>query len=706
MTERGRSLDLGGRRQRALLARLLLDANRVVSVERLIDDLWGEQIPPTAPKMVQVYVSKLRKALPEGTLETHTPGYIVRTEGSELDLRRFEQLLADGRAAMAQSDAAAAARLFAEALGLWRGPALADFSEPFVRPEQARLEELRLTCLEERIDAELALGRHAELVADLESLVGHHPLRERLRRQLMLALYGSGRQADALAAYRSFRETLDEELGIEPSAGLKELEGRMLRQEPGLVEQIDEKTISPPDPLPTRAALVEPVEILHARSGDVRIAYQVLGEGPPDLVLVHGWVCTFQPGWENPKIAGFYRRLASMGRLILFDKRGTGLSDRVSTERLPNLETRMDDVRAVMDAVGVEEANLLGVSEGGPMTALFAATYPGRTSGLVFMGTFARMLKSRDYPIGILPEEYDKRVEPTLVDDWARATTAEWLGRVAPDLLADEEAFRWYVSYVIRGASPEANRAMRLMNRDIDIRNVLPAINAPSLVVYRAQERFAAATRAMGEQIRGARIVELPGHDHLPWEGDQSAVLDEIEKFLTTTETQVDADRRLVTLLAIDLANRGEREERGEEADDEALHRFRGLLDEEVERFRGRLVAGGDDASLAIFDGPARAIQCAALVVERTLQLGFEAQAGLHTGEVELVDGSVRGIAVELASRVARQSAPGEVHVTHTVRDLVAGSRLEFDDDSERALEGMPGRWRVLRVRTPATVAP
>jgi pimeloyl-ACP methyl ester carboxylesterase len=284
----------------------------------------------------------------------------------------------------------------------------------------------------------------------------------------------------------------------------------------------------------------------------VRIAYQVLGDGPLDLVLVHGWVCTFQPGWEYPKLAAFYRRLASMGRLILFDKRGTGLSDRVSPERLPDLETRMDDVRAVLDAVDSRRAVILGFSEGGSMSTLFAATHPERTLALVLVGTFARMMHAPDYTIGHTDDVYRKRFAGLEEDDWASTVTKEWLGRVAPDLLSDEATVRWYISYVMRSASPGAVAALWRMNQQIDIRDVLPTIAVPTLVSFRSQEYFGERTRFMGEQIPGARVVELPGTTP-PWEGDQEALLDEVERFLSGVQTDVEPDRVLATLLFTDI---------------------------------------------------------------------------------------------------------------------------------------------------------
>jgi DNA-binding SARP family transcriptional activator len=387
-------LRLASGKQGALLAVLLLSANRIVGRDRIVDDLWGDEVPESAQKMVQIHVSQLRKALPEPRLHTRPPGYYLEVGEDELDLTNFERLVSEGRQALSEGDAGKAAELLWAALRLWRGPALAEFSEPFARHEGARLEELRVAAVEWRIEADLALGRHGDVVGELETLIARHPPRERLRSQHMLALYRSGRHADALASYQTYRRALDDELGIEPSPSLKALEGSILRHEPGL-ESPTPSGPGSPGGVPTAGA-----EIGYARSDDVRIAYQVVGDGPIDLVLVHGWVCTFQPGWENPKVAAFYRRLSSFGRLILFDKRGTGLSDRVSLDRLPDLETRMDDVRAVLDAVGSTRAVVVGISEGGAMSALFAATHPERTLALVLMGAFARTMEATDYPYG------------------------------------------------------------------------------------------------------------------------------------------------------------------------------------------------------------------------------------------------------------------------------------------------------------------
>jgi DNA-binding SARP family transcriptional activator/pimeloyl-ACP methyl ester carboxylesterase len=685
-------------KRRALLAILLLNANRTVSREQLIDGLWDENVPASARKMVQIYVSRLRKELPEPRLHTRPSGYLLEVGDDELDLSRFERSVARAREALSESDPQKAKELLDRALVLWRGPALAEFDEPFGKHESGRLEELLLATVELRIEAELALGQQRDVVGELETLIAQHPLRERLRSQHMLALYRSGRHAEALASYQTLRRMLAEELGIEPSASLRALQRQMLQQDPSL---------ELPPPAANQAAeprgtvsVASVSDVSYARSGEIRIAYQVVGDAPVDLVLVHGWVCTFQPGWEYPKLAAFYRRLASMGRLILFDKRGTGLSDRVSLERLPDLETRMDDVRAVLDSVGSERAVLLGISEGAALSALFAATHPDRTVALVLMGAFAREMQAPDYPYGVSAEDLRRRLALLEEDDWASAATRDWLGRVAPGIVRDPAVLQWYASYVRRGASPGASKALRLMNAEIDIRDVLPTIAVPTLVLHRAQETWREGSRFMGERITGARLVELPGNDHLPWEGDREELLDEVERFLSGVREEVGPDRVLSTLLFTDIAGSTTKAaEVGGGSWQELLTRHDRLVRAQLARSRGREVDIGGDGVFAMFDGPARAIRCASAIADGSKALGLDVRAGVHTGEVERAEGSVRGIAVHVCAQIAVAASPGEVLVSSTVKDIVAGSGITFQERGEHELAGVPGSWRLFAAR-------
>jgi DNA-binding SARP family transcriptional activator/pimeloyl-ACP methyl ester carboxylesterase len=661
---------VAGRKQRALLARLLLDVNRTVATERLVDDLWGENVPESAQKMVQIYVSQLRKILPNGILRTQPPGYAIEVDPAAIDLVRFEQLRLEGEAAHAAGNAALAAERFGSALALWRGDALGEFQEPFARAEAARLEQLYVACIEARIDADLDRGRQTELAAELELLVARHPLREGLRAQQMLALYRAGRQSEALAAYQAFRARLAAELGLEPSARLRQLERRILRQDPDL--ELDPK----PPPVSDAAP-----DVQYVSSGDLSIAYQVVGDGPIDLVLVHGWVCSFQPGWERPQIASFYTRLARIGRLIQFDKRGTGLSDRVSG--IAALEERMDDVRAVMDAVSSRRAVLLGISEGGPMVTLFAATYPERTAGIVLMGAYARRMWAPDYPIGRRPEDtWWHAPDP---EAWGLPMARRFVDERAPSLAGDNDAYRWYASYLVRGASPGAAVQLARMNAEIDVRHVLPSIHVPTLVLYREGEYLREPAQYMGERIPDARVVALPGVDHLPWEGAQEDVLREIERFVERLDTEPERERVLATVLVIEA-----------DGTEDACDAVR----VDVARFRGNELALTHDTLIATFDGPARAIRCASTLMDRTRLHGRRARAGLHTGEYEL-GGDLRALVpVSVATGLKERAESGEILVSSTVRDLVAGSGLVFTQREQEPLRlaGLPQAWHVYAV--------
>lgn len=436
-------------------------------------------------------------------------------------------------------------------------------------------------------------------------------------------------------------------------------------------------------------------ETRYTRSGDVNIAYQVIGEGPLDLVYVMGWVTNLEAFWQEPSVARFFQRLASFSRLILFDKRGTGLSDRVPISELPTLEQRMDDVRAVMDAAGSERAALFGVSEGGPMCALFAATYPERTSALVLYGSYAKRLRDPDYPWA-----------PTLGERqrWYELIERGWGGLVDIDTMAPnaDRPFReWWARYLRMSASPGAALALGRMNAEIDIRGVLPSIRVPTLILHRTGDRDmdVGGARYMTGMIAGSRYVELPGDDHLPFVGDQDAILDEIEEFLTGARHHADLDRILATVLFTDVVGSTERAAAlGDKRWRDLLESYNQVIREELERFRGREVDTAGDGFFATFDGPARAIRCACAMRSKLARLGIEIRAGLHTGECELVGDKVRGISVHIGSRVASLATPGEVLVSSTVKDLVAGSGLEFKDRGVHTLRGVPGEWRLFSV--------
>ena len=437
----------------------------------------------------------------------------------------------------------------------------------------------------------------------------------------------------------------------------------------------------------------------YARSGDLHIAYQVVGKGPLDLVYVPGWVSHIDLAWEEPTLARFLNRLASFSRLIVFDKRGTGLSDRVPHDKLPSLEERMDDLRAVMDAAGSARAAIFGFSEGGNLSTLFAATYPQRTTALLMFGTFAKRIWSPDYPWAPTAEERQK-----LYDDIAR----QWgdgmnLDRYVPSKLDDEVFTRRLSAYFRSAASPGAAEALLRMNSAIDIRSVLPAIHVPTLVMHRTGDRSVTVEegRWMAEQIPEARFVELSGDDHMPWVGDQDSILDEIQEFLTGDRPEREPDRVLATVLVTDIVGSTAHAARlGDRAWSDLLTRHHAIVRKELERSRGCEVDTAGDGFLATFDGPARAVGCACRIRSAVQQLGIDIRAGLHTGEIEVEGGKVRGIAVHTGARIAATAQPGEILVSSTVKDLVSGSGLEFADRGMHALKDIPRPWQLFAAGT------
>jgi pimeloyl-ACP methyl ester carboxylesterase/class 3 adenylate cyclase len=420
----------------------------------------------------------------------------------------------------------------------------------------------------------------------------------------------------------------------------------------------------------------------YAKSGDVHIAYQVFGEGPIDLVFTPGFVSHLENHWDQPDLARWLLRLARFARVVMFDKRGTGLSDRVG--ELPSFDQRMDDLRAVMDTVGIDRAALLGVSEGGPLTTLFAATYPDRCRAMVLYGTFAR------FASWIPTAERLQAMLDYIDRDWGSGGIAR---RFAPSR-QDDPAFRqWMGRFERLGASPAAAMALMRMNSQIDVTEVLPSIRVPALILHRTGDQVVNVEggRLLAERITGARYVELPGIDHFAFIGDNSAQIGDLaEEFLTGSKAVVDVDRALATVLFTDIVGSTAR---AEQLGDE---RWRGLLDDhhaaarrEFARFRGKEVKSLGDGFLATFDEPARAIRCASAISEAVRALGIEVRAGLHTGEIERGEDDLSGIAVHIAARVAALAGPSEVLVSRTVRDLVAGSGIEFLERGLRTLHGL-----------------
>jgi pimeloyl-ACP methyl ester carboxylesterase len=439
-------------------------------------------------------------------------------------------------------------------------------------------------------------------------------------------------------------------------------------------------------------------EIRYAHSGDVSIAYSVLGDGPFDLVWTPGALSNLGLTWEDEVRARFLRTLASFSRLVIFDKRGTGLSDRVAG--VADLETRMDDIRAVMDAAGSESAAVCGVSEGGPMAVLFAATYPERVRALVIYGSLPRFVRGPSFPWAEPKHEYLAEYEAEAAVWGSEENAREWLE--AQGLETTPEAVRERARRDQMAISPGAFLQLGRMNAEIDVRPVLSTIRVPTLVLHRVEDPIPIeGARWTAEQIPGARFLELPGGPHMPYYGDSESVTEAIREFVEPIclESARPYDSVLATVLFTDLVgSTAKAVELGDRGWRDLLEQHHARTRAQLSRFRGVELDTAGDGFFARFDGPARAIRCACAVRDAVTDLGLEMRAGLHTGECEVLDGKVAGIAVSIGARVAAQAGPGEVLVSQTVKDLVAGSGIEFVDRGGAELKGVPGDWQLYSV--------
>jgi len=429
----------------------------------------------------------------------------------------------------------------------------------------------------------------------------------------------------------------------------------------------------------------------YAKSGDVHIAYQVFGDGPLNVIFAPPAFCNVEHWWDHPDATRWLLRMASYARVVMFDKRGTGMSDPVAD--LPGLDQRMDDLRAVMEAVGMKEAALLGVSEGGPLTALFAATHPELCRALVLYGSFARFASW-------LPTDEAMAQFLDYVDQaWG---TGGSLPLFAPTRANDPVFQRWWGRFERLGASPATAKNLMLMNRQIDVSDIVSTIRVPTLVIHRTEDVTinVEGGRYLAHNIPGARYIEVPGKDHLPFVGDNTdEIADAIEEFLTGSRPPVAVDRVLATVLFTDIVGSTEKAATlGDHRWRDLLNNHHATIQNNLTRFRGRKVKTTGDGILATFDGPARGVRCACAISEETRPLGIEVRAGLHTGECEMMGDDVGGIAVHIGARVAALAGAGEVFVSSTVKDLVAGSGLRFGDRGSKSLKGVPGEWHVFAV--------
>lgn len=441
---------------------------------------------------------------------------------------------------------------------------------------------------------------------------------------------------------------------------------------------------------------MEAPEIRYTRTSDgVSIAYTVFGQGPVDLLCLPGFVSHLEVMLEAPGADRYFGRLASFARLIMYDKRGQGLSDRPPGP--PTLEEAMEDGRTVLDTLGVDQVAVYGISEGGPTSALLAATYPERVSALVLYGTWARLLQAPDYPAGTPLEAFERFIAAAR-RDWGGPVA---LGLWAPSVAGDPEFQRWWAKLLRTGISPGGAEALIRLYAEIDARHVLPTIAAPTLILHRTRDRMVpfAIGQTIAEAIPGAKLIELEGEDHLPI-ARPDQIVDEVEEFLTGHRSSPEPDRVLATIMFTDIVDSTAKAvELGDRRWRELMARHDQLMRREIVRHGGREVKTMGDGFLATFDGPARAIRSAASARDAVRSLGLEIRSGLHTGELEVMDGDIGGIAVNIGARVGALAGAGEVLVSRTVADLVAGSGIEFDDRGVHALKGVPGDWQLYAVK-------
>ncbi len=436
-------------------------------------------------------------------------------------------------------------------------------------------------------------------------------------------------------------------------------------------------------------------EIKYAKSADVHIAYQIIGNGPIDLVLVPGWVSNIEIFWEEPALVRFLQRLSSFSRLILFDKRGTGLSDRVYDT--PTLEERMDDVRAVMDTVRSERAVLVGYSEGGPMCSLFAATYPERTSSLIMIGSYARRFKTPDHPWGITHEEF-KGFLKQIETNWGKAVDLESL---APSLVEDPIFRQWWARFLRLSASPATAIALLKMNCEIDVRKILPTIRVPTLIIHAEGDSVMNVEegRYIYENIPGANFEVIPSEDHLPWVGCPELILDKIEEFVAGSISKSNINRVLYTVMFTDIATSTELASQvGDRQWQNILKAHHKAVRHEVSVYAGREIDNAGDGFFIAFDGPARAIHCALAIRKALQEIQLSVRIGIHIGECEVIGEKLTGIAVHIGARISNKAEPGHILVSQTVKDLVAGSGNKFIDMGTHSLKGVPEKWHLYQV--------
>ncbi|RAZ84342.1 alpha/beta hydrolase [Mesorhizobium hawassense] len=655
------------RKARGMVAYLALQAGQAQSREKLAALLWSLNGEAQARMSLRQAVSSVRKAMSVsggGRFLTEGANIALHLDDFDFDVARFEALAASPTPEDLEQAVAVYRGDLLDGLGLREEP-----FEEWLRVERERLRVIAVAALDRLISHYTAAGDPAACIRAAMRLLAMEPLREDAHRALMRGYAAQGRINLALKQYELCRDALQRELRLMPEAETRNLHEELRAR----------RASSPARPAASSAEPESARPPTHyVKSSGVNIAYQVTGDGPVDLVYVPGWVSNLDLAWASPRFSHVLKRLGSFSRLIRIDKRGTGLSDR--DVGLPTLEARMEDVRAVLDAVGSKRTVLFGSSEGGPMCMLFAATYPERTSALVLTGAYARGTWSKDYPWARTVDEVQQDID-TVEREWGKPAD---MSRAAPSLIENMAEREWFAAYLRNSASPADAIALWRWGTEIDVRDILPAIHVPTLVLQRTGDRWVKPEegRYLATHIEGARYVELAGRDHVIWGEDCDGLVDEIRDFVTGALPAAPGERVLVWVLALAIDGAAEGAKASEQS---AIVRDELLLGggTEIRRSRGRL--------LAAFQRPTRSIECAMAIADRLKPCGAEVRAAIHIGECEARGDDFSGIAIEVTSRLLDHARPGQIIASRTTRDLVVGSGLTFEEQGEMKASGLPG---------------
>ncbi|SFP39344.1 DNA-binding transcriptional activator of the SARP family [Mesorhizobium sp. NFR06] len=673
----GAAAPVFSRKARAMVAYLALQAGHSQSREKLAALLWGVTGEAQARMSLRQAVSAIRKAMSVsggGRFVTEGASIALHLDDFDFDVARFEAL-----------STGSAPEDMEQALTVYRGDLLDGLGlreEPFedwLRIERERLRTMAVTALDRLIVHYSAANDPASCIRAATRLLAMEPLREDAHRALMRSYAAQGRINLALKQYDLCRDALQRDLRLMPEPETRELY-EDLRARRSASHSLPPNQVSTPISEPARP----PTH--YVKSAGINVAYQVTGDGPIDLVYVPGWVSNLDLAWGSPRFAHVLKRVGAFSRLIRLDKRGTGLSDR--NVGLPTLEERMEDVRAVLDAVGSTRTVLFGSSEGGPMCMLFAATYPERTAALVLTGAYAKGGWAKDYPWARTVEQVQQDID-IVEREWGKPAD---MSNAAPSLIENMAEREWFAAYLRNSASPADAVALWRWGTEIDVRDILPAIHVPTLIVQRTGDRWVRPEegRYLGAHIEGARYVELAGRDHVIWGEDCDRLVDEIRAFVTGALPAAPSERVLVSVLALAIDSAGP----GENAIERHVDIVRDELllagGTEIRRSRGRL--------LAVFQRPTRSIQCAMAIRDRLKSSGLGVRAAIHIGECEARGEDFSGIAIEISSSLLRHARPGEIIASRTVRDLIVGSGLAFDEQGEIRASGLPGALQFFSV--------